>query len=165
LKKILKYLAGKLDEGLIIPPDKALGLECYVNADFAGGWCQEPGTDPASVLSRTGCVIRLYGCPILWCSKLQTEIALSTTEAEYIALSQSMQEVIPHMDIYNSILAIMQCDKIQPTVKCTIFEDNNGALELAKAPKMCPRTKHIVAIKYHHFRSKRLAQVKLISSV
>jgi hypothetical protein len=94
LKKILKYLVGALDEGLIISPDKALGLECYVDADFASGRCQETGTDPASVLSRTGYVIRLYGCPILWCSKLQTEIALSTTEAEYIALNQSMREVI-----------------------------------------------------------------------
>jgi hypothetical protein len=81
----------------------------------AGGWCQGTGTDPESVLSRTGCIIPLYSCPILWCSKLQTElIALSTTEAEYIALSQSMQEVNPLMDIYNSILAIMQCDKMQP---------------------------------------------------
>lgn len=32
-----------------------------------------------------------------------------------------------------------------------MFEDNNGALELARAPKMRPRTKHI-ALKYHHFR-------------
>eukprot|EP00957_Ditylum_brightwellii_P202288 15329487-Ditylum_brightwellii.AAC.1 len=37
--------------------------------------------------------------------------------------------------------------------KCTVFEDNNGCIELAKCPKMRPRTKHI-AIKYHHFRSK-----------
>jgi hypothetical protein len=55
-----------------------------------------------------------------------------------------MQEVIPLMDIYNSIRVIMQCDKMQPTVKCTIFEDNNSVLELAKAPKMHPRrTKHV----------------------
>jgi hypothetical protein len=66
LKKILKYLQGTLlDEGMIIKPDKALGLECYVDADFAGGWCQETVTSPACVLSRTGCVIRLYGCPIM----------------------------------------------------------------------------------------------------
>ena len=44
--------------------------------------------------------------------------------------------------------------KIQPTptVYCTAFEDNSGAYELATAPKMRPRTKHINA-KYHHFRS------------
>jgi hypothetical protein len=39
------------------------------------------------------------GCPITWCSKLQTEIALSTTEAGYIALSQAMREVIPFMHL------------------------------------------------------------------
>ena len=36
-------------------------------------------------------------------------------------------------------------------MKCKVFEDNNGAIELAKAPKIRPRTKHI-ALKYHHFR-------------
>ena len=46
----------------------------------------------------------------------------------------------------------MDIEKKQPLVKCTVFEDNNGALKLATAPKMRPRTKHI-ALKYHHFRS------------
>ena len=41
------------------------------------------------------------------------------------------------------------CDK---TIKCTAFEDDNGTIELAKAPKMRPRTKY-AAIKHHHFRS------------
>ena len=39
----------------------------------------------------------------------------------------------------------------RPSVKCKVFEDNNGTIELAKAPKIRPRTKHI-AHKYHHFR-------------
>ena len=39
----------------------------------------------------------------------------------------------------------------RPSVKCKVFEDNNGAIELAKAPKIRPRTKHI-SLKYHHFR-------------
>ena len=38
-----------------------------------------------------------------------------------------------------------------PSVKCKVFEDNNDTIELAKAPKIRPRTKHI-ALKYHHFR-------------
>jgi hypothetical protein len=57
------------------------------------------------------------------------------------------------VDIYGTICKVLQCKKLKPKVKCTVFEDNSGALELAKAPKMHPRTKH-VAIKYHHFRSK-----------
>ena len=46
-------------------------------------------------LSRTGFVIRYAGCPIIWSSKLQTEIALSTAEAEYIAMSQVLWEALP----------------------------------------------------------------------
>ena len=37
-------------------------------------------------------------------------------------------------------------------MKCAVFQDNNGALEIAKTPKMRPRMKHI-AMKHHHFRS------------
>ena len=44
---------------------------------------------------------------------------------------------------------IVDCNK---TMKCAVFEDNNGALEMANTPKMRPRTNHI-AIKYHHFRT------------
>ena len=47
------------------------------------------------------------------------------------------------------VMEIPHCDKI---IKCTAFEDNNGTIELAKAPKMRLRTKHI-AIKHYHFRS------------
>jgi hypothetical protein len=46
-----------------------------------------------------GYVINYAGCPVLWASKMQTEIALSSTEAEYIALSQSMREVLPLMEL------------------------------------------------------------------
>ena len=92
------------------------------------------------------------GCPIIWMSKLQTEIALSTTEAEYIALSESLRHVIPVMNLCEECVerGFLQ-DVIPPTIRCTVFEDNSGALELARAPKMRPRTKHI-NIKHHHFR-------------
>ena len=46
------------------------------------------------------------------------------------------------------ILNIPDADLV---IKCTLFEDNMGAEELAKVPKNRPRTKHI-AVKYHHFR-------------
>ena len=46
-------------------------------------------------MSRMGYVITYAGCPVLWCSNLQTEIALSATEEEYIALGQAIHEVIP----------------------------------------------------------------------
>ena len=54
-----------------------------------------------------------------------------------------------------------------PSVKCKVFEDNNGAIELAKAPKILPRTKHI-ALKYYHFREhvwKGLLEINLIDTL
>jgi hypothetical protein len=45
----------------------------------------------------------------------------------------------------------VQLKAVLPTVKCKVFEDNVGAIELAKAPHMRPRNKQI-DIQYHHFR-------------
>ena len=104
------------------------------------------------------------GCPIIWVSKLQTEIALSTTEAEYIALSQAMRDVIPFVGLVEELSSVFNLTCETPTVQwkacglstngkfsIDVYEDNRGAYELARAPKMRPRTKHI-ALKYHHFR-------------
>ena len=65
-----------------------------MDADFAGLWGSENDQDPVSVKSRTSYLIMFMGCPLLWVSKLQTQIALSTMESEYITLSQAMRDVI-----------------------------------------------------------------------
>ena len=103
-------------------------------------------------MSRTGYVIFYANCPIIWCSKLQTEIALSTTESEYIALSQSLRDVIPLINLLREMQSVLSFTTDTPTVHCTIFEDNKGCIDLVNSPKMRPRTKHI-GLKYHHFRS------------
>ena len=67
----------------------------YIYDILAGLWNVENAEDPISVKSWTGYVITLAGCPLTWKSKLQTLIAVSTMEAEYIALSHCMRELIP----------------------------------------------------------------------
>ena len=130
-----------------------LKLDCYVDADFAGLWKFEPDNDPVCVKSRTGYVVFLGSCPIITCSKLQTEIALSTLESEYIALSLAMREILPLRELLKEVGDKLQLDFTKPTlVHSTIFEDNNGAIQLATSPKISPRTKHI-GIKYHFFKS------------
>ena len=90
---------------------------------------------------------------MVWSSKLQTEIDLSILESEYIALSQSMRELIPLRNTLIEIGENLNLSFCNPMViHSTIFEDNNGTLGLATSPKMSPRTKHI-GIKYHWFRS------------
>jgi hypothetical protein len=153
VKHICRYLQGAKDEGLRFKPTVDLQLDCYVDADFAGLWNYESDQDPVCVKSRTGYVMTLGGCPIQWNSKLQTEIALSTTEAEYIALSQAMRELIPLRRLLLEIVVAMKLPGITNSViKSTVFEDNNGAISTATAVKMTPRTKHI-AVKYHFFKS------------
>ena len=66
-----------------------------MDTDFAGGWNPEEAGDANNVYSRTGFIIYYAGCPVYWQSKLQTEIALSTAEAEYISMSQALRETIP----------------------------------------------------------------------
>ena len=98
-------------------------------------------------------MILYAGCPIIWASKMQTEIALSTTECEYVALSQSLREVLPLMRLVKELKDNnFDMHEGTPEVHCRVFEDNSGALEMARTPKMRPRTKHM-NIKYHHFRS------------
>jgi hypothetical protein len=146
-------------------PDGSKVIQCFVDADFANGWNSSDCEEPSSIYSRTGFVIMYAGCPLVWVSKLQTEVALSTTEAEYIALSQGMRELTPVLGILEELTPVLNLNKDQPHIfwkSCgyddnsknlvaNLYEDNAGAYELAKAPKMRPRTKHI-ALKYHHFR-------------
>ena len=90
--------------------------------------------------------------PVIWLSKLQGCISLPTTEVEYIVLLQSMRELIPFTGLVEELNDILNKDKLKPVVKYKLFEDNNGALELAKSPRYRPRTKHI-ALKYNYFRN------------
>ena len=82
------------------------------------------------------------------------EIALSTTEAEYISLSQSLRDLIPLHNIFNELKDVEFIKHETKTTKTylTVYEDNRGALELAREAKFRPRTKHITT-KYHHFRN------------
>ena len=79
VKYIARYLLSSPDKGIYYKPDMTRGLECYVDADFVGGWTSGNYTNSECVLSRTGFVIMYAGCPLTWCSKLQTEIDFSTT--------------------------------------------------------------------------------------
>ena len=72
----------------------------------------------------TGFVVTYAGCPVLWCSKLQTEITLSTTESEYILLGQSIINVIPFMAMMKEVSFIFDIRIPNPEVFCKVLEDN-----------------------------------------
>ena len=64
---------------------------------ISGGWDQEDANNADNIMPRTGYLFTCAGCPLLWCIRLQMEIALSATRVEYIALIQGMSKVIPFM--------------------------------------------------------------------
>ena len=91
-------------------------------------------------------------CPLSWASKMQTEVALSTTEAEYVALSTALRECMPLMQLIKELQTHgFDIIESKPKVHCRVFEDNSGALIMATEHKARPRTKHL-NVKYHHFR-------------
>ena len=141
--KIGKYLLGTKDRGLKFQPNKSKRIECYVDADFAGSWDKADADNPENVLSRSGYIIHYCGCPVLWCSKLQTEIALSTAEAEYIALSQATREIIPFVNLLKELKTYMDLDLNNTQMFCKIHEDNTSCITIAETKKFTPRTKYI----------------------
>jgi hypothetical protein len=152
VKRICRYLHLTRDKGLRFKPDPTKGLECYVDADWAGSWQDRSSTDPNSAKSRTGYIITYAGCPIVWASKLQTLVALSTTEAEYIALSTSLREVIAVMNLVTELRNLgFNLSIDTPKIVCTVFEDNRSCLEIATNHRTRPRTKHL-SVRLHHFR-------------
>jgi hypothetical protein len=150
-KRIARYLKGNINKGITFEPTSH-SFKVWADADYGGLYDHETAADsPVTAKSRTGYKITYTDCPIIWASQLQTETAMSTTEAKYIALSTALRQTIP---LIRFIKEIKEKTSIPlhdtPTVYCTAFEDNPGAVELARVPKMWPQTKHINP-KYHHF--------------
>ncbi|GMF35227.1 unnamed protein product [Phytophthora lilii] len=115
------------------------GLQGYSDADWAG--------DVETRRSTSGYAFMMNGGCISWRSKKQRTVALSPTEAEYMALTEATQEAL-WLKAFLCELGEMKSDE---AVK--IYESNQGSMALAKNPEFHKRTKHI-DIRYHFVREK-----------
>ncbi len=165
VRYVVRYLMTTRDKGLILRPN-GHSFECYVDADFQGGWdIKTAEEDSTTAKSRSAYIVMYGGCPIVWASKMQTDIALSTTESEYSALSEAAWEVLWLMGLMSEVKERMVPGTVDiPTIKCKMFEDNEGAKAMATVHKMRPRTKHING-RMHHFRSAVSAGKLIIESI
>jgi hypothetical protein len=143
-----------MDKGLIMKPDSSSSLDLHVDANFAGNWDKDiAANDPATAQSRHGYILRYCGIPILWASQLQSIIALSTTEAEYVGMSRALQDTLPVVWLLEEMKQLgFNVHTTTAKVHCRVFQDNSGAIEIANNPKYRPRTKHINQ-RFHFFRS------------
>eukprot|EP00873_Tetraselmis_striata_P044116 jgi/Tetstr1/464380/TSEL_009173.t1 len=146
-KRVLRYLKGTKTLGLTFSGGKADGLlHGYCDADWAG--------DVVSRRSTTGFVFMLCGAAVSWKSQLQATVALSTAEAEYMALCAAVCEAL----FLRELLRELCCAQSEATV---IFEDNQSCIALTRNPMTHGRSKHI-AIKYH-FTLEKVLSGELIS--
>ena len=146
VKRILRYLKGTSDYMLCYQsPD--LQMVGYSDADWGG--------DIDERKSTSGYAFLLNGGAITWSSKKQSCISLSTMEAEYVACSAAVQEVVwlrrffQHLGVVTNTLGPV-------TIHC----DSMAALAYAKDPKYHGRTKHI-DLRYHYIRD-MIAQKEVI---
>jgi hypothetical protein len=132
---VVAYLSSTRTVGLTLGGKEKRPLEGWVDADWAG--CQETRR------STTGWIIELKGSPIVWSSRRQATVSASTTEAEYIAITEARREIMWLRELLETL------GHSQPitTLRC----DNQGAIALTKKPSSHPRTKHI-AIRHHQTR-------------
>lgn len=132
-KRVLRYLKGTADLGLKFTKDDN-SLKCFVDADWAN--C------PIDRRSFTGSVFVLSGAAISWESRKQRTVALSSTEAEYMAITDASKEAL-------HLISFLKELRFPDLAKVTIFNDNQGAGKLAENPVHHSRSKHIDV--RHHF--------------
>ncbi len=121
-------------------------IDAYPDADFVGMYGHEKPTDPSCAKSHTGFVITFTDVPILCQSKLQTETALSTMEAEIIALSACCREYFPLIDMVESLTAALNLQIGETTMQVSVHEDNSSALVWAESlpPQFTLRSKYYI---------------------
>ncbi|NCF91157.1 MAG: hypothetical protein GWQ05_09390, partial [Verrucomicrobiaceae bacterium] len=154
VKLLVRYLLGTRDKGLVLSPTPELNIDAYPDADFAGLYGYEDSSDPVCVRSRTGFVICVANCPVLWKSQLQSETATSTMQSEVIAMAACVRELVPIVDLVHEVGDAVGLESSRaPAMHIVIHEDNVGALTLAETlpPQFTPRSKHY-AVKTHWFR-------------
>ena len=132
---IFSYLRGTTYHALCFR-DSDIVLQGYVDVDMAG--------DKDIRMSTIGFVFTVGGTTVSWISKLQQVVALSTTEAEYVASTESSKEIIWLHRFMEEL------GKKQENIR--FYSDSQSAIHLANNSSFHLRTKHI-QLMYHFIRS------------
>lgn len=135
VKWILRYLRGTSDRCLCFRKGE-LRLQGFVDSDFAG--------EVDNRRSTTGYIFTVGTTAVSWVSQLQKIVALSTTEAEYVAVTEASKEMIWLQGL------LVELDVKQE--KNVLHSDSQSAIHLAKNSAFHSRTKHI-GLRYHFIRS------------
>ena len=138
LKRVIKFVLDTADYGLKIKPiEKSVGeawtMTVFSDSDYAG--------DTETRISVTGFCVFLMGVPISWKSRAQRSVTLSSSEAEFVALSEAAKEI-------KFIVQVLLSIGIEVALPVIVRVDNVGAIFMAENVSTSSRTKH-VDIRYH----------------
>lgn len=148
VKRVIRYLINTKD--LYIKYGESSDLIGYSDSDFA--------SDVDTRKSTTGYIFKMNGGPITWSSQKQKTIALSTTEAEFVAACESAKEILWLQQLMSELSENVEC--------VTLYVDNQSANKLINNPVYHKRTKHI-DVKYNFIREKvglGLIKINYVSS-
>ena len=120
LMHVIGYIRNTLDYGLTYSRDADLSPHAYVDADYGG--CRDTRR------STSGYVFIMAGGPVTWSSKRQTTVALSTVEAEYVAMSRCAQQMVWMQSWLNEV-------EVKFSIPGLIHGDSRGAIALTKNTK------------------------------
>ena len=127
-KRVLIYLSTTKDLGVTHKPSKKMVLTGFVDSDWAG-----ERHDRKSV---SGYIIYFNDSPLVYRTKKQTVVALSSMEAEYMALSQCIQ----HALYIKRLLRFLDTRLDEPL---TVFCDNQAAISAMRSAEVTKKSKHI----------------------
>lgn len=151
LKRIIRYLILTKHLKLVYRNDERNQVIGYVDADWA--------SDKTDRKSTTGYVFKIYGCTVIWASKKQTSVSLSSTEAEYIALSNAMCDYL----WLTSLLEELEI-KIASSI---VYEDNQSVIHHLKQFGHSHKLKH-VDIRYNFVKelfTEKNIELKYINTI
>ena len=150
VERAVGYVKGRQGKPLIFSAPEKLEPISYCDSNYA--------TNPEDRKSISGMINTLGGMILNWFSKKQKSVTLSSTEAEYVALSECSQETKFEWMLLNELLGSTQ--------PATIYEDNTGAIFLVKNHQVGARTKHI-DVRHHYLRAQleeKTLEVKFVNS-
>ena len=151
-KQILRYLKGTKSLAIKYSAQSDEGL-LQENKNLMHGYADAAYANMDDYKSTSGYVFIVGGGAITWRSKKQTTVALSSTEAEYVALSEAGREACWLQNLYDEIGYTQESPIL-------ITGDNDGSIAMARNPQFHKRSKHI-GIRWHWVRD--LVQKNIIT--
>ena len=132
MMRIIKFVLDTQDYGLRFEPDAVIDnkwtLTIYTDSDYAG--------DKETQISLTGYILFFMGVPLTWKSKSQRRVTLSSSEAEYVVLSEAAKEI-------KFIYQLLQSISVKIELPITVKVDNIGAIFMSKNALTSGQTKHV----------------------